>query len=236
MSTTVLPANGPRCVDLLGHRRHPGGQQPRHHLPVARLQRPLAHLARHLGPHVAHALQRLLAGVEERRQVGEGARQLAGGGLAHLRDAEREEEAAQRGRPGPARAPPACSAAAFSGSSGGFFFSPGSAASFRGAAEERLPGGERNRPEVGEVLHQPLGHQLGGQLVAQPLDVHGAALGEVAEPAGQLGAAGRAGAAPRLLPLLAHHVGAADRALGREAELHLVRRCAARGAPSPPPG
>ena len=65
-------------------------------------------------------------------------------------------------------------------------------------------------------MHEPALDELIGELVAQPVDVHGAPLREVAQAADELSRAGRARAAIDLLALLAHHVRAAYRTRARE--------------------
>ncbi len=100
MSTTVLPAKGPPSERPLGGAGStPSAEQLLDHLAVPRLVEEGADGLGHLGAHVLDA-----GGVVLRlasRRAGTRAEvlgELAGGGLAHVADAERVEEAAQGGR------------------------------------------------------------------------------------------------------------------------------------------
>ena len=66
--------------------------------------------------------------------------------------------------------------------------------------------------QVGRVLHQALVHEHVGPLLAEAVDIHGAAADEVGEPAEDLRGAGGVHAVAHRLALRPHHLAAADRA------------------------
>ena len=135
-------------------------------------------------------------------------RQRRGGRLAHLADAERDEEAGQRGL---------LAALELRQQVLGRLLAHALEADQRRLVEV---------VEIGEVAHQAALDQLVDQLLAEPLDVHRAARPEEAQRLLDARRAGDVQAAIGDLVLLPDDVGAADGAVRRHAERLLVaRRC-----------
>ena len=96
-----------------------------------------------------------------------------------------------------------------------------------GLLAHALERGERfgvERVEVGDVAHETAVHELLDELLAETLDVHGAARAEEPELLLQLGRAVEADAAVGDLALGTFDLGPADRARGRHPEALLVAR------------
>ena len=90
--------------------------------------------------------------------------------------------------------------------------------------------------EVGHVIHQAEPQELLDVLLPQPVDVHGAARGEMDDRLADLRRAGEPHAADRHFTGDLHHLGAALRTVRRNRERLLHCLCACRSGPSPPPG
>src|SRR5262245_25016120 len=189
-------------------RRRPdaGLAQSLDHAPVLLLGEEALDRARHLGADVTHLLQLLLARVHdalERAEVlGQGARR----GLAHLPDAERDQDLRQR------RLLRALQL--------GEEILGGLLSHALQRDEVRL----LQVVEIGEVPDEPFLDQLLDQLLAEALDVHCTAGAEEADRLPELRRAREPDAAVGDLALRAHDVGAADRTGRRHPEAPLVPR------------
>ena len=150
-----------------------------------------------------------------RASVAEVARERRRRRLAHLRDPEREDEPAERRRLGALERGDDVLRALLRE------LALRARASLRGRLR-LLPGAERHGVQVREVPDEAALDEARSELLAEPLDVHRAARGEVAEPPDELRGAGGAGAALDLLALLAHDLRAAHRALGGKRERPLL--------------
>ena len=188
-----------------------GGPQGLDHLPVVRLREELDDRLGHLGPDVRHELQRLLVGVHQPVQVAEKAREVLRRRLADVGNAERVDEARQR-RP----------------------LAPLDRADEVACRElgHALQAGQRRLVQPVQVrcgLHQTAVHKLVHQLVAQAVDVQGAAACEVEDRLLALRGAEQAAAAPRhRLPRRADDARPADRARRGHDEFSRVLRAPVR--------
>jgi hypothetical protein len=147
---------------------------------------------RHHRAHVGHLQQLLDAGVHDGVQRAKVARQVFGRGLAHMAQPQAEQKARQGGLLG--------------------FFERGQHVlrRFFGHALQRDQRGQPQPVQVGQRANHVGIHQLVHQLVAQALNVHGAARGKVQDGFLALrGAEQAAGAAVVGLAFFAHHVTAA---------------------------
>jgi hypothetical protein len=189
---------------------HAGGAQLLDHLAIVRLGEELGDALRHDRPHVGHLLQRIDVGCDQRVEIAEVACQITRGGLADVADAEREDEAGQRG-----------AAALFDRHQ----------QVLRRLLAHALEVGEREHAEAVQIdrrLHDRRIDELVDQLVAQALDVHRAPAGKMQQCLLALRRAEQpAGTARHRLVLATHHVRAAHRAGGKLVQQHEARRLAA---------
>ena len=164
--------------------------------------------ARHDRAHVGHLQQLVfrggirLRGTHDGIERAEVACQVFGGGLAHMANAQAEQETRQGGVFGLLQ-----SRQHVLGGFVGHTVQPGQ-------------GDEAQAVQVGQRAHDLLLHQLLHQLVAQAFDVHGPAVGEMQDRLLALRGAEQAAAATVVhLGLLAHHRAAADGALAGHTEV-----------------
>ena len=187
-----------------------------HHLAVVGLLEEGVHAARHDGAHVGHLQQLLFGGgrfcvhthqrIERAKVFG----QVFGGGLAHMPDAQRKQKARQRGLLG--------------------LFQRGQQVQGRAVAHalQHHQGAQAQAVQVGQRADHVGVHQLVYQLVAQALNVHGAAGGKVQDGFLALRRAEQAARAAVVgLALFTHHLAAANGALARHAEVLDVGRARA---------
>ena len=168
----------------------------------------------HDGAHVVDGQQLLFRRIHDRVEHSEMPRQVLGRGLAHVADAQGKQEARQRGLLG--------------------FFERRQhvLGRFLGHALQRDERGQAQSVQVGQCADHVGIHQLVHQLVAQALDVHGAACGKVQDGFLALrGAEQAAGAAVVGFALFAHHGAAADGAGLGHAEVGHIAGAVARHHP-----
>ena len=177
-----------------------------HDLAVVGLIKEVADALRHYRAHVVHFQQFLQARVHQSVDVAEVLGQVLGRALAHMADAQTEQEAAQGGVPALRDRVHQVLRALLA------------------HAVQRGELGKAQRVQVGQRAQDAGVHQLVDQLVAQAFDVHHAAAGKVQQRLLALGRAVQAtGAAPVGLAFFAFYRAGTHRAVATQALVEIQR-------------